>query len=242
VTYVADSADKRLMAFTGDALLVRAAGRTDFQQGDAHRLYHSVREKIFALPEETILYPGHDYQGRTASSVWEEKRFNPRLGGDRSEGDFVGYMSNLGLPHPKQIDIAVPANLRCGRPDPSTPIPGAPCAPEKPKWGPVVRTFAGVPQIGADWLADHLPRVHVLDVREPIEATGELGAIPGSHLIPLGELRARVSELPKDKPIIAVCRSGGRSAQACAILEANGFCEVANLDGGMLRWRATVGG
>jgi rhodanese-related sulfurtransferase len=227
------------MAFTGDALLVRAAGRTDFQHGDARRLYRSVHEKIFALPAECLLYPGHDYQGRTASSVWEEKRHNPRLGGDRSEGDFVGYMSNLGLPHPKQIDVAVPANLRCGRPEPGA---GAPVPPEKPTWGPVVRTFAGVPQVGADWLEEHLADVYVLDVREPTEITGELGAIAGAHLVPLGELRARTTELPKDKPIVAVCRSGGRSAQACTILEANGFTQVANLDGGMIRWRSLVGG
>src|SRR5690606_6565559 len=145
-----------------------------FQQGDAALLYRSVHEKIFALPDDTLLYPAHDYLGRTVSSVWEEKRHNPRLGGDRSVGDFVGYMSNLGLPHPKQIDVAVPANLRCGRPE----VP----APAKPSWGPVHRTFAGVPQIRAEWLEEHLHEIYVLDVREPAEATGELGAIPGSHL------------------------------------------------------------
>ena len=228
ITYV--SADKR-MAFTGDALLVRAAGRTDFQHGDAANLYRSVHEKIFALPDETLLYPAHDYQGRTVSSVWEEKRFNPRLGGDRSVGDFVGYMSNLGLPHPKQIDVAVPANLRCGRPE-----PGA--APEKPTWGPVWRTFAGVPQVAADWFDEHRGSLYVLDVREPEELRGELGAIPNAHVLPLGQLRARLEELPRDQPIVAVCRSGGRSAQACTILEANGFTKVANLEGGMIKWRS----
>lgn len=229
VTYV--TGDRR-MAFTGDALLVRAAGRTDFQQGDAARLYRSVHERIFALPDETILYPAHDYQGRTASSVWEEKRHNPRLGGDRSVGDFVGYMSNLGLPHPKQIDVAVPANLRCGRPDAQAAVPA------RPSWGPVSRSFAGVPQIAADWFDEHRSEVFVLDVREEEEARGELGAVPGSHLVPLGQLRSRLGELPKDQPIVAVCRSGGRSAQACAILEANGFTKVANLDGGMIKWRS----
>ena len=228
ITFVCDDPK---MAFTGDALLVRAAGRTDFQQGDAARLYRSVHDKIFGLPEDTLLYPAHDYQGRTSSSVWEEKRFNPRLGGDRSVGDFVGYRSNLGLPHPKQIDVAVPANLRSGRPE-----PGA--SPEKPTWGPVWRTFAGVPQVAADWFDEHRNNLFVLDVREPAEATGELGSIPNSHLVPLGELRNRLGELPKDKPIVAVCRSGGRSAQACTILEANGFAQVANLDGGMIKWRS----
>lgn len=228
ITYV--TGDKK-MAFTGDALLVRAAGRTDFQQGDATKLYHSVHEKIFGLPEDTLLYPAHDYQGRTSSSVWEEKRFNPRLGGDRSVGDFVGYMSNLGLPHPKQIDVAVPANLRSGRPE-----PGA--SPEKPTWGPVWRTFAGVPQVAADWFDEHRTQLFVLDVREPEELRGELGAIPNAHVVPLGQLRARLDELPKDQPIVVVCRSGGRSAQACTILETNGFTQVANLDGGMIKWRS----
>lgn len=230
VTYV--TAD-RTMAFTGDALLVRGAGRTDFQQGDARRLYRSVHEKIFALPDDCLLYPGHDYQGRTASSVREEKEHNPRLGGERSEDDFVGYMQNLGLPHPKQIDVAVPANMRCGRPAGDAPI-----ALERPAWGPVVRTFAGVPQISPEWLEEHLADAFVLDVREAPELIGELGAIPGAHHIPLAELRARAGELPKDEPIVAVCRSGGRSAQACAILEGAGFTRVANLAGGMIRWRS----
>src|SRR5262249_8288266 len=109
VTYV--SANRR-MAFTGDALLVRSAGRTDFQQGDPKTLYRSITEQIFTLPDECMLYPAHDYAGRMVTTVREEKRWNPRVGGDASEGDFVGYMQNLGLPHPKQIDVAMPANMR----------------------------------------------------------------------------------------------------------------------------------
>jgi glyoxylase-like metal-dependent hydrolase (beta-lactamase superfamily II) len=104
------------MVFTGDALLVRGAGRTDFQQGDARRLFQSIRDQLFTLPDECIVYPGHDYDGRTSSTIGEEKRFNPRIGGGAREEDFVGYMRNLGLAHPKQIDIAVPANMRSGEP------------------------------------------------------------------------------------------------------------------------------
>lgn len=102
------------MVFTGDALLIRGCGRTDFQQGDATMLFSSIRDKIFSLPDEVTVYPGHDYHGRTVSSIDEEKRFNPRLGLDKSVDDFVELMSGLNLAYPKKIDLAVPANLLCG--------------------------------------------------------------------------------------------------------------------------------
>jgi glyoxylase-like metal-dependent hydrolase (beta-lactamase superfamily II) len=111
LTFVLDDAS---IAFTGDCLLIRGSGRTDFQQGDPHAMFHSVRERILTLPPSCLLYPAHDYRGLTVTSVAEELRFNPRMGGDIGEADFVGYMRNLGLPHPKLMDIAVPANLRCG--------------------------------------------------------------------------------------------------------------------------------
>src|ERR1700757_185160 len=114
LTYVLDD---RSMAFTGDCLFVRGTGRTDFQQGDPGAMYRSVRERIFSLPDSCLLYPAHDYRGLTMTSVGEEKRFNPRLGGDVGIGDFTGHMANLKLAHPKQMDIAVPANLRCGKPE-----------------------------------------------------------------------------------------------------------------------------
>jgi sulfur dioxygenase len=105
----------RHMAFTGDALLVRGCGRTDFQQGDARRLYRSVHDRIFVLPDDTLLYPGHDYKGRTVTSVGEEKAWNPRLGGGRTEDDFVAIMAGLNLSPPQRIAVAVPANLNLGR-------------------------------------------------------------------------------------------------------------------------------
>ncbi|XP_076273951.1 persulfide dioxygenase ETHE1, mitochondrial-like [Rhynchophorus ferrugineus] len=100
------------LAFTGDALLIRGCGRTDFQEGDSRTLYHSVHEKIFALPDSTLLYPAHDYKGRTCTSVEEEKRLNPRL--TKTEDEFVDIMNNLNLAYPKQIDVALPANKVCG--------------------------------------------------------------------------------------------------------------------------------
>ena len=100
--------------FTGDALLIDACGRTDFQQGDADALYHSVRGKLFALPDETLVYPAHDYQNRWVSSVMQEKQRNPRLGADRSIEEFRQIMAGLNLPYPKFIDYAVPGNKQCG--------------------------------------------------------------------------------------------------------------------------------
>lgn len=106
--------DARL-AFTGDALLVRGTGRTDFQQGDSRALYRSIHEQIFTLPDDYLLYPGHDYKGNTVTSVAEERAFNPRVGGTRTVDEFVVIMRELKLAYPKQMDVAVPANLACGR-------------------------------------------------------------------------------------------------------------------------------
>lgn len=235
--------EDRRMAFTGDALLIRGAGRTDFQQGSAEQLYHSVHSRLFTLPADCTVYPGHDYQGRTASSVAEERAHNPRLGGERSVGDFVGYMDNLHLPHPKLLDIAVPANLHCGQPS------GVPADAAKQAisadWGPVIRSYAGVPEVEPEWVAEQLGGaagaaggLTLVDVREPAELVGELGQAPGVVAIPLGQLRARLGELAKDAPTVMLCRSGGRSAQAALILEGAGFSRVANVRGGMIRWRA----
>lgn len=227
VTYV--TRDRR-MAFTGDALLIRSAGRTDFQQGDAATLYRSIQNQIFTLPDHCLLYPAHDYSGRTVTTVAEEKLWNPRIGGEANQADFTGYMTNLGLPHPRQIDIAVPANLVCGRPK-------ADAVTEQTAWGPVVHTFAGGSEIAPEWVADHLDQVTLLDVREQAEITGELGRIEGSVHIPLGQLGEHASAIARDKPIVCVCRSGRRSAQACSILAKAGIADSANLAGGMLRWR-----
>jgi glyoxylase-like metal-dependent hydrolase (beta-lactamase superfamily II) len=106
--------ERPLAVFTGDVLLIRGTGRTDFQGGDPHRSWDSIVNKLFRLPEDTIVYPAHDYRGCTASSIGEEKRFNPRLAG-KSEAEYVAIMNGLNLPPPKLMDIAVPANLGCGR-------------------------------------------------------------------------------------------------------------------------------
>jgi len=221
--------DDDSMVFTGDALLIRSAGRTDFQQGDARTLYRSVTTQLFSLPENCVVYPAHDYRGLTASSIFEEKRFNPRLGGQRSESDFEGFMKNLGLAHPKQIEQAVPANQVCGQ------IPAAAAA-LRTDWAPLHRTYAGIDEIDAEWVAAHRDASLVLDVREPEEFAGPMGHIEGAQLIPLGHLAANLDAIPTDRPVVTVCRSGGRSAQAYMMLKKHGIDRVANLTGGMMRW------
>lgn len=224
--------DNESMAFTGDALLIRGCGRTDFQQGSARKLYQSVKSRIFTLPDDCLLWPAHDYHGLTATSVAEEKAYNPRLGGNISETDFAGYMHNLGLPHPRQIDEAVPANMVCGRPADEK------LATDEPEWAPLTYTFAGFWEIEPVWVEEHSYELQILDVRDEEEYAGPLGHIPGARLLPLSNLEKHVGELEKDRPIVTVCRAGARSAQAATILKKAGFAQVANMAGGMLRWRA----
>ena len=229
LTYVLD---EQSMAFTGDCLLIRGSGRTDFQQGDPRVMFKSVREHIFSLPAACLLYPAHDYRGVTVTSVEEERRFNPRLGGDIGVDDFAGYMHNLNLPHPKQIDVAVPANLLCGQPV------GAQPDNSDPQWAALTFTFGGIWEIQPHALEEVADRVEIIDVREPNEYTGALGHIAGARLIPLGQLKQRAADISRDRPVVAVCRSGARSAQAVVMLQKEGIRDIANLNGGMLRWRA----
>ena len=192
--------------------------------------YRSVHEQLLSLPATALLYPGHDYKGLTCSSVGEEKMYNPRLAESIGEGDFVGYMTHLGLPHPKLMQVAVPANLKCGTPD------AAPAAEQD--WAPLSYTFAGIWEIQPNVLEENLGKVEVIDVREPDEFDGALGHIVGAKLVPLGTLVTRAAEFSKEKPLVVACRSGARSAQATVLLRNAGFNRVANLAGGMLRWRA----
>lgn len=111
--YVLEGADG-LRVFTGDALMIDGCGRTDFQNGDAAMLYRSVHDKILSLPDDTLIYPGHDYQQRRVSSVAQEKSRNPRLGAGRTVEEFVAIMAGLNLPRPKKMDVAVPVNRVCG--------------------------------------------------------------------------------------------------------------------------------
>jgi rhodanese-related sulfurtransferase len=229
--------DDQTLAFTGDALLIRGCGRTDFQQGSPATLFRSVQTQILSLPDTCLLYPGHDYRGLTVTSVAEERRHNPRLGGDADLNDFAGYMDHLGLPHPKLMDLAVPANLRCGRPT------GDEAQAADPDWAPVSCSFGGIWEITPLALQERLadraaPALTVLDVREPNEFGDALGHIRGARLLPLSTLVEQIGSLPVGTPIVTVCRSGTRSAQASVLLGKAGHGQVANLSGGLLRWRA----
>ncbi len=234
LSYVLDDQSR---AFTGDSLLIRGCGRTDFQQGSPAQLYESVHTQLLSLPDTCLLYPAHDYRGLTVTSVAEERRYNPRLGGDIDQSDFAGYMNNLGLPHPRLMDQAVPANLRCGQPEGDVAVPAA------PTWAPLTFTFSGLWEIQPAALAEKRAgsaagSIQVLDVREAIEFDDVLGHITGAINLPLSTLATRMGDIDRQRPVVAVCRSGARSAQATVLLQKAGFNEVANLAGGMLRWRA----
>ena len=230
VTYVLDDES---MAFTGDCLLIRGSGRTDFQQGDPRALYRSVRSRIFALPESCLLYPAHDYRGLTVSSVAEEKRFNPRLGGEVGE-------NRLCRLHEEPRPAASEEDRRGGARQPALRPAGQRDPHRRPSRAGrrCASPSAASGKSNPHWLEENLAKVQVVDVREPAEFSGPLGHIRGATLVPLGELAARAKELPSDRPVVAVCRAGSRSAHATAILQKAGIRDVANLPGGMLRWRA----
>ena len=227
ITFVLDD---QSMAFTGDALLVRGCGRCDFQQGNAHTLWTSITGQILTLPDTCLLYPGHDYTGRTVTSVAEEKAFNARLGGTATERDFVGHMEAMKLPHPHKIAEALPGNMRSGKPRDA--------ASDAPSWAPLQRSYAGLPELPPAWVAGHQTGLTLLDVRSREEFEGPDGHIPGSLLIPLPELEAGASAIPADRPVVVVCHSGSRSALATQQLLKAGHQQVANLRGGLSSWSA----
>jgi glyoxylase-like metal-dependent hydrolase (beta-lactamase superfamily II) len=111
--YLVDNGTQQML-FSGDALLIEACGRTDFQSGDAATLYRSIHNKFFSLPDDTLVYPCHDYENRFVSTIAQEKQRNPRLGNNKSMAEFVAIMENMDLPYPRKIDFAVPGNQQCG--------------------------------------------------------------------------------------------------------------------------------
>ena len=202
--------------FTGDALFIRGCGRTDFQEGDASTLFNSVHHQIYSLPNDTIIYPGHDYRGHTSTTVGEEKNHNPRLNTTMNESSFVHLMNRLELEHPKRIHEALPANLACGM------------VKEKPSEEDSSETSA----INEDKLAGRV----VIDVRSVEEFLGDVARLPDAVSAPLPELRQRALAWTRDLPILLVCRSGKRSSEGRAILVEMGFSDVRDLTGGLLAW------
>lgn len=221
------------VAFTGDTLLIRGCGRTDFQQGDSRKLYRSVHEQIFSLPDDTRVFPGHDYKGRTMTTVAEEKAFNPRLGGGKTEDEFVTIMASLKLAYPKKIDEAVPANLKCGLPEARVPQVASDA-----DWAPSQRSATGVPEVAAAWVAQTFQAgaYRLIDVREADELIGVLRAIPGAEHVPLATIAKAAGGWDKKAHLVIVCRSGNRSGRAALELEALGFHNVVSMAGGMQAW------
>lgn len=225
--------DDQSMVFTGDALLIRGSGRTDFQGGDATTLYRAIHQQIFSLPDACLIYPGHDYKGRTVSTVGEEKRLNPRVGGGKSEAQFVEIMKNLQLPYPKKIDEALPMNLQCGVP---RGVPAEAHTVEKQDWAPIAISAGGVPEVPAEWVSANIGAFRLVDVRERDELSAELGMIKGAEHLPLANIAKGSAAWSKTAPVVLVCRSGGRSGNAALQLRALGFGHVVSMAGGMTAW------
>jgi sulfur dioxygenase len=212
-------------AFTGDALLVRSTGRTDCQGGDAGALWTSITDVLFSLPDDTVIWPGHDFRGHTRSSVGEEKRHNPRIA-RKSKAEFLAFMAALQLPPPKFSHVTVPANSACGL----SKVP-----PDQGAFG--FRELSARQAMA--YAAER--QALIVDVREPDELTGELGRIPGALNVPRSEMVQAALDLALDAPVLIVCRSGRRSRAVCETLARRGFREVVNMAGGMLEYRENGG-
>ncbi len=211
---------------TGDTLLIRGTGRCDFAGGDPGAEFDSITQKLFDLPDETLVFPAHDYRGNTHSTIGEEKRLNPRVSG-RARQDYIDLMNNLGLPLPEKIQEVLQPNQSALEDDRIA----------FPTLAELNQVRQLTPEEVQGLLTISSPPL-LLDVREPEEYTGELGHIAGSMLIPLKNLPARVDELEtyKDRHIVAICRAGVRSTTAAAILTGLGFEQITNLKGGMVEW------
>lgn len=208
--------------------MIRGCGRTDFQQGSSEKLYDSVHEKLFKLPDDTVIYPGHDYRGQTTSTIGLEKKFNPRLSMDTTKENFKKIMSELKLADPKKIHEAVPANLTCG------------VSPQSRVFHPQIAD--GIPEVTTEDVLSRRDQIksgqiQLIDVRRPEEYNGEFSHIEGAHLITLGpNLTQFLESGDRNQEIVFVCRSGGRSGAATAESIKLGYKLSMNMVGGMIRW------
>lgn len=215
------------VVLTGDVLLVGGTGRADFAGGDAGEQYDSITGRLFTLPDETVVLPGHDYRGNTSSTIGAEKQDNPRIAG-KSRSAYIELMHSIDFPLPKNIQEVLQPN--------QTAIDDDGIAfPDLAQLNAVRQRDPGA--VHHDLESGGAP--HIIDVREASEYTGELGHIPGSRLIPLNRLQHDMDNLdiPRHEPIVVVCRAGVRSTTAAAMLTGMGYTDVSNLKGGMLAWR-----
>jgi len=215
--------------FTGDTLLIRGTGRTDFQNGDARAQYDSIFNRLLKLPDETLVYPAHDYKGETVSTIGEEKAFNPRLQ-VKSIDDYVALMNNLNLPNPKMMDVAVPANMKVGFAQEAIAQRG---------WAVTAKAAIGL--VGR-------PDIALVDLREKTERE-KSGVIPGSLHAPYPDLAANVQpggmlhELASatGKRLLFYCAFGERSAMAVQAAQDAGIASACHIHGGIDAWKKAQG-
>jgi sulfur dioxygenase len=215
--------------FTGDTLLIRGTGRTDFQNGDPRAQYDSIFNKLLRLPDETLVFPAHDYKGETVSSIGEEKAFNPRLK-VKSVDEYVALMNNLNLPNPKMMDVAVPANMRVGYAQEAIAQRG---------WA--VTAVEAMTLVGR-------PEVALVDLRES-EEREKHGIIPGSLHAPYTDLAAHVRRggmlhelaLATGKRVLFYCAFGERSAMAVQAAQDAGLTSACHIQGGLDAWKKASG-
>ena len=215
--------------FSGDTLLIRGTGRTDFQNGDARAQYDSLFGRLLKLPEQTLVYPAHDYKGDTVSTIGEEKAFNPRLQ-VKSIDEYVELMNNLNLPNPKMMDVAVPANMRIGLARDIVAERGWTVTAEEAK----------------EVLGE--PDVALVDLREDQERRKD-GIIPGSLHVPYPDVEESLKaegllqHLAKGggKRLIFFCTYGQRSAMAVQAAQAAGLTASRHIHGGLQAWQQAHG-
>jgi sulfur dioxygenase len=215
--------------FTGDTLLIRGTGRTDFQNGDPRAQYDSIFNKLLRLPDETMVFPAHDYKGETVSTIAEEKAFNPRLQ-VKSVDEYVELMGKLNLPNPKMMDVAVPANMRVGL-----------AQEDIAKRGWAVSASEARELVGR-------PDVTLIDLRERTEREKH-GVIPGSLHAPYPDLAANVRpggmlhELAAatGRRMLFYCAFGERSAMAVRAAQDAGLASACHIQGGIDAWKKANG-
>ena len=209
--------------FTGDTLLIRGTGRTDFQNGDARAQYESIFNRLLKLPDETFVYPAHDYKGETVSTIGEERAFNPRLR-VKSVAEYEQLMANLHLPNPKMMDVAVPANMRVGLPQEEIAKRGWAVSGEE--LAKLIATpdvalvdLREVREIEKNGAVENAIRVSFRAVAEAVKPGGALYAIGGT------------------KQLVFLCAYGERSAMAVQAAQEAGFKAARHLNGGLSNWR-----
>jgi rhodanese-related sulfurtransferase len=215
--------------FTGDTLLIRGTGRTDFQNGDARMQYESLFGKLLRLPDETLVFPAHDYKGDTVSTIGEEKCYNPRLQ-VKSIDDYVALMANLHLPNPKMMDVAVPSNMKIGL-----------AQQEIARRGWALSATQAIQLV-------RRPDIAFVDLRETSERVKH-GSIPGALHAPYGDLPENIRaggmlrELARatDKRIVFYCAFGERSAMAVQAAQDAGLMSALHVEGGLDAWKRAQG-